>query len=314
MTYNKKETLKRLAHPYRYTKRKPRTREMRYLQGVINRINKVSCRTEDFIQNKYHFAQKIKHAVKVPETYIYTGYPYKVGNWLKSKTDITDFVIKPNHLSRGIGIRILTRIKDGKFQDTNGDILTVEDIVDECEALVKLKRYKGKPSIIIQERIQSHPDFNCEGMADIRMIYYDHRFLFSCIRIPNKDSGLYGNIHRGADFGFSIDGNYIRTDNRFLPATITNGKVPFFDEMILAGQKVTQEFGLRFLAVDMTINVDGIPVIVEAERAPQIHYYLTATGARWLLTELRIKGSIPAQPTPQNKKKNFGIPSLYFKG
>lgn len=314
MTYNKKETLKRLQHPYRYTKRKPRTREMRYLQGVINRINKQSCKPQDFIQNKYHFSQKIKHVVKIPEIYAYTTYPEKVGKWLEKETDITDFVIKPNHLSRGIAIRILTRIEGNKFLDTNGDILTAQDIVDECTAVVKLRRYKGVPSIIIQERVRSHADFGTEGMVDARFVFFDGRFLFSCIRIPTPESGWYGNIHRGSQYGFAVSKNYVGTDNRFFPAPIKTGVVPFFDEMVLAGQRVCELFGLRFQAIDMTVDESGEVVVIESERSPQLHYYLSDTGVRWLLTEIRAR---PQSQTPlrnKNKKKRFGIPELYFRG
>jgi len=311
--YDKRETLRRLQHPYRYTKKKKYTPVMRVLQGAINRINKASVRPNDFIQNKKHFSEKVQGVVKVPEIYAYTTYPEKVGNWLEKETDITDFVIKPNHLSRGIAVRVLKR-QDDKFIDTNGDILTTQDIVDECAAVVKLKRYKGVPSIIIQERVRSHADFGTSGMADIRMVYFDSRFLFSCIRIPTKGSGFYGNIHRGADFGFSITGQYINNDNRFYPGTITKGEVPFFDEMILSGQRACHEFGLRFMSVDMCPDQDGVPIIIEAERSPQIHYYLSDNGARWLLRELKIKQQPPAPTHSRNKKKRMGIPEMYFRG
>lgn len=311
--YDKKETLEVLKNPYPHTKKRKYTPVMRVLQGTINRINKASCRSEDFIQNKYHFSEKVKHVVKVPELYAYTTYPEKVGNWLEEHTEIQSFVVKPNHLSRGIAVRVLERQGD-KFLDTNGDILTTQDIVDECAAVVKLKKCKGIPSIIIQERIHSHPDFGTRGMADIRTIYFDGRFLFSCIRIPTARSGWYGNIHSDASYGFSMTGEYISGDIKFLPSTITEGTVPFFDDMVLAGQRVCELFGLRFQAIDMTVDESGEVVVIESERSPQLHYYLSDTGTRWLLTEIRAR---PQSQTPlrnKNKKKRFGIPELYFRG
>lgn len=316
MTYDKKKTLKRLQRPYAYTKRMPQSVEMKILRGHINRINKRSGRPGDFIQNKKHFSDKVSKVVKVPRLYAYTTYPEKVRKWLEKNTDISEFVIKPNHLSRGVAIHVFKRLEDNRFQDTNGDILTIQDIIDECSAVVKLKRYKGIPAIIIQERIISHPDFNTNGLADIRMLYWNNHLLFSCIRIPTKESGWYGNIHRGADFGFSISGKYINNDNRFFPASITKGDVPFFHEMTLAGQKVTQLFGLRFMAVDMTIDQSGTPVVIEAERSPQIHYYLTKTGAIWLMRKLQYKPDMYTTKPLRNKKrkKRSSIPAIYFRG
>jgi len=284
MVYNKEQKLKFLKKPYNLLAVRPKSPGMKILKSNIMRMNSSSMHRGDYIQSKYQFQQKIKDVVKTPEVYYYGE---DIGMLKKRMLNLTEFVMKPNHLSRGIGVRVLKRDGD-KFVDINGDVLTINDLVDECFIILKLKRYKGIKAMLLQERIMSHSNFHTYngGMADIRMIYFDKEFLFCIARIPSENSKGYGNIIRGAGWGVVLNGSYV-CDNRFQPTTITCGTLPYFSEMVEAGKKVVQLFGYKFQAVDMTVDQNGVPVVIESESMPQIEYYLTEQGMYWLTSELR---------------------------
>lgn len=306
LVYNKQAHLKYLKSPYKQTGRKKRTRALRRVRGRISAINAATRRKGDFIQSKYQYRQKIQMAVRTPKVYYYGGNLKAIRDTLLT---LDEFVMKPNHLSRGIGIRVLTR--DGEtFYDTNGDVLTVDDLMDEIRILLALRRYKGARALLLEERIKSHKSFGSNGMADVRFIFFRKTPLFCIPRISNAESGGYGNTARGAKWGAVIGGVYVN-DKRFLSTTIKTGKLPFYSKMVAAGKKVTSLFGMAFMSVDMTVNEAGEVVVLESEALPQIEYYLTDKGARWLMRRLGTRG-IKMRTTKRLKRR--GSLSKYFKG
>jgi len=277
--YNKNLYLKFLGNPYRTMLQSGQksSSEMRRLKSGITRLNNRTKKPGDWIQSKYQFKDKIQNYVTVPKTYFYGNDITKI---TESLTKLNEFVLKPNHLSRGIGIRVLKR-QGNDYLDRNGDVLTLQDLLDECKVMIHLKRYKGVQGIIIEEIITTHPTLNPNGYADIRMIYYRNRFLFCVGRFGNKKSSGYGNTNRGSNYGSYIGGIHVN-DGKFITSGEVPSKIPFFNEMVLEGQKVTRMFGFAFMSVDMTVDVNGRIIIVESEQLPQIQYYLSPTGVRWL--------------------------------
>ena len=290
MAYDKKKHLDFLRRPYKYTKGRKGSKKLSRLRSKLNTLNKGTRKTGDYIQSKYQFRLKASKVAKVPKVYYYGTDLQKIRNVIMT---LDEFVLKPNHLSRGIGIRILKR--DGnKFIDPNGDVLTAKDIVDECAMIIRLKRYFGMKAVLIEENITTHPKLNPNGFADIRMFYFKNRFLFCIARMGHKHSNTYGNTNRGASWGAVLNGKFVR-DDRFIQSGNIQGSLAFFDQMALTGQKVTSTFGIIFQTIDMTVNTKGEVLVLESEQMPQIQYYLTNKGVDWLDkmtgTPLRIEGS-----------------------
>ncbi len=281
-TYNKEEALSFLRSPYKKGKRRKRGKPMRRLRGRIMNINKRTRRKGDCIQNKYRFRKKVETVVNVPKMYYYGRDLKQLRNIIPT---LDKFVLKPNHLSRGIGIRVLTR-NGSSYVDLNEDILTLDDILDECEAIVKLRRYGTAQNIILEEAIVSHKKYNCIGMADIRMIFYFNNFLMCIARIPSEESGGYGNIIRGAGWGVVLQNGKYVDSKLFQPTTVKSGNLPFFNKLVRAGKKVSRTYGLAFQAIDMTVNEEGKVFVIESESMPQIEYYLTPRGIRWMNRKL----------------------------
>lgn len=257
--------------------------DMRRLKSNVLRINRLYKRPDDYTQCKYYIKEKIKKYVKVPETYYYGDNIELLRKEIMKRDEL---VIKPNHLSQGIGISVLTKRDDGKYQDINNDILTIEDIIDECKIILNIKRLNAKRKIIVEERIKSHPFLgtNDGTIADIRMIFYDKNFLWGNMRVPSSSSGGYSNLSRGADVSYiSQNGDFVDSnDERFQKRLYRKGKMPFFKDLVDAGKKVSDLYGLKFQTVDMTVNDKGEVLVIECEELPQIETSLTSKGVVWL--------------------------------
>ena len=257
--------------------------EMRRLKSSISKINRLYKQPNDYTQCKYYIKEKIKKDVNVSDTYYYGDNLELLRNEIMKRDEM---VIKPNHLSQGVGIRVLTKMEDGRYQDINNDILTIEDIIDECRVILNIKRLNAKRKIIVEERIRSHSFFGTEDgtVADIRMFFYNKRFLWANMRVPSSSSGGYSNLSRGADVSYISDnGDFVdSSDERFQKRLYRKGKIPFFKDLVDAGKKVSNLYGLKFQTVDMTVNDKGEVIVIECEELPQIETSLTGKGAIWL--------------------------------
>lgn len=261
------------------------SKKMRKLRDTIMRMNRRARRRDDVIQDKYKFKLKVQDVVTVPETYSFE-YSSDIVTLL-SKVDEPTFVLKPLHLSRGIGIRTLTRDGD-VFRDINGDVLTMTDLKVEAGAMYKQQRLKIKSinGIMAEQRLMSHDSlqwYSAAGIADLRFMYYNKKFIMGLGRFPTLVSGEYGNIARGAKWGmFDALGRFSHHEN-YRSREIPNGKkLPFFKEMKEIGEKVVNEFGYIFQGVDMTVSRDGTVYVIESERTPQLEKYLTKEGVDWM--------------------------------
>jgi len=280
--YNRNKAIENIAKGYK--KSSHMTKSMRKLRDTIMRMNRRSRKQSDVIQDKYKFKLKIQKFANVPETYAveYSADVVSLLDRVKADT----FVLKPIHLSRGIGIRTLTR-NGNVFKDINGDELTITDLSVEAGAIYKQHRLNltSINGVMAEEKLISHPDlqwYSDVGIADLRFMYFKNEFIMGMGRFPTKESGGYSNIARGATWGmFSSLGKFTH-DPRYKSTQIENNKrLPFFIEMRNVGKKVVEQFGYLFQAVDMTVTPNGEVYVIESERTPQLEKYLTSEGIQW---------------------------------
>ena len=279
------EFLESLKDPFSKVSRKIRI--IKSLKRKISTLNARYMRSGDYIQSKNGFKNKVKDVVLVPKTLFFTTKPSELAPILPK---LDEFVMKPNHLSRGLGVRVLKR--DGsKYIDLNGDILTIDELIEEAEAIMKVRRGMDcNRGVMIEKCIHSHEDFQefmCgTGVADIRMVFFDKELIFGIGRFPSEESGGYGNIRRGAKWGvFNEYGDFVN-DPKFLKADIQEGTLPLFAIMLQASQKAIQEYQFPFQSIDLTVNDKGEAVVIESEKSPQIEAYFTKEGGAWLYKKI----------------------------
>ena len=140
--------------------------------------------------------------------------------------------------------------------------------------------------IMFEERIRSHDklkDFMVgDGIADIRLAFFNDEFQFGIARFPTVRSKGYGNTGRGASWGVFLDGGKFVDDVRFLPCDVSVGVLPFFEDMIRTSKDVLGLYQFPFQTIDLTVDENGEVVVIESEKSPQLEVYLTKEGGAWL--------------------------------
>lgn len=224
------------------------------------------------------------------------------------------FVVKPNQGFGGQGIVIsFGRSKKSKklaWIGSEGRLIQIDDlrshifnILDGTYSLSSL------PDIaFLEERMKTHPDlkpYSYKGIPDIRIIVYNGIPVMAMLRLPTKESKGKANLHQGG-IGVGIDissglttsavlhGNVID----YLPGTkllLRSIPVPFWDKIVSIAVKSAHVVGLNYVGVDIAIDRDKGPIVLEINARPGLAIQLanlTPLRARlWRIKGLDVKTS-----------------------
>jgi alpha-L-glutamate ligase-like protein len=194
-----------------------------------------------------------------------------------------DFVVKPNRGSAGRGILVLTGRDAEGFRRHNGELLRMDDLQQHLSDILSgMYSLGGQPdSALIQQRIRLHPTFEAityKGIPDVRVILYRNEPAMAMLRLPTKESNGRANLHQGG-IGTGIDletgvTHHAVQRNRLVskhPDTgrpVVGMRVPFWDEVIRLSRRVSEAVGLGYIGVDVVIDADGGPMLLEANARP----------------------------------------------
>jgi alpha-L-glutamate ligase-like protein len=196
---------------------------------------------------------------------------------------VNDFVIKPNRGSSGRGVLVVIARDGNRFLRHNGERLHLEDLRRHiADILSGLYSLGSQPdSALIQYRVRLHSQFapiSFKGVPDIRVVVYRGRPAMAMLRLPTRQSNGRANLHQGG-VGAGIDlatgvtfhavhnGQSIRSH----PDTNKNllgRQAPFWDEILAMSQTVAAAVGLGYLGVDIVIDAERGPMLLEANARP----------------------------------------------
>ncbi len=202
-----------------------------------------------------------------------------------------NFVIKPVSGYGGDGIIIIRKRGKwaGDWVKMDGETVSTQDIQAHCMEILagKYSLYGMPDSVLVEERIKIHPMFlsiTKAGTPDIRVIVYNSVPVMAMFRIPTEKSGGKANLQQGA-YGLGIDlATGITTfGTEGKSETVTkiydfgkkkmrkvNGiKIPFWKEVLETAIKCQKAIGgLGFLGVDIVLDKDKGPVVLEVNARP----------------------------------------------
>lgn len=187
------------------------------------------------------------------------------------------FVLKPNSGFGGEGILVIRERRGANFIGVSGDLITHEAMVNHVNDILE-----GRYSIadlsdaaLFEERLIPPPLFQkmaSSGLPDIRVVVHNLIPVMAMLRLPSETSQGKANLHMGGiAAGIDIakgELTYVTQYNKILPGIPGYGevrgmKVPFWDEILLIASRVQQITNLGFAAVDMTIDKNAGPVLLE---------------------------------------------------
>jgi len=189
----------------------------------------------------------------------------------------TSFVVKPNAGYGGEGIIIITGRKGGNFVKASGDIISSQDLVAHVSDILD-GRYSitdTADSALFEQRLEA-PELlkkmSYRGLPDFRIVVHNLIPVMAMLRLPTERSNGTANIHMGG-IGVGIDvakgeltfatqfGKKIDSIPGF--GSVKGIKMPRWNDFLLIASKVQQLTNLGFAAVDIVLDKNMGPVLLE---------------------------------------------------
>jgi alpha-L-glutamate ligase-like protein len=214
--------------------------------------------------------------------------------------DRDDFVIKPNRGSAGRGVFVITGRVGAGYRRHNGECVPIDTLRQHISDIHSgMYSLGGQPdTAIVQQRVHLHPGFEVvcyKGIPDVRVILYRNEPAMAMLRLPTRESNGRANLHQGG-IGTGIDletgiTHHAVQRNRFLERHPDTGvavvglQVPFWDEVLRLSRCVAVAVGLGYLGVDIVIDAEQGPLLLEANARPGLAIQIA--NGRGLLPRLR---------------------------
>jgi len=201
------------------------------------------------------------------------------------------FAIKPVQGFGGQGIILVKRAakEEGMFWTVDGKKISVDDLKLHALDIVEGKySHNNLPDkVMIEERINIHPKFKklaVGGAPDVRVIVFNNVPVMAMLRLPTDESSGKANLHQGA-IGLGIDiatgitthGVYKNNSVKYFPDSTkkVNGiAVPNWNKILLMAVKTQRISKLNYLSIDMLIDGDKGPVVLELNDQPGLSIQL----------------------------------------
>lgn len=197
--------------------------------------------------------------------------------------NLDSFVLKPNRGAGGRGILVIVGRQGNGYLRHNGQPLEMSDLRQHVSSIVSgLFSLGGQPDeALIQQRVLIHPAFEkitFQGIPDIRVIVYKRVPCMAMLRLPTKESGGRANLHQGG-LGAGVDLATGRTTravrrNRVTDRHPDTGEsligfaVPHWQDILAMSVKVAEAVPLGYLGVDIVLDRDHGPMLLEANARP----------------------------------------------
>ncbi|MSR67398.1 DUF1704 domain-containing protein [Candidatus Peribacteria bacterium] len=186
-------------------------------------------------------------------------------------------VLKPNEGFGGEGIIILKGRKNGEFLEQGKIPITkrrltehIEDILDGKFSVTGTQDSAFFEKILVAD--DSFSPFRPAGLPDLRIIVFNLVPVMAMLRIPTAESRGKANVHLGG-IGVGIDiAKGITThaaQHRSMVSELTHGgsvsgiQIPRWEELLLIASKIQYLTNIGYLAVDLTLDRDMGPVLLE---------------------------------------------------
>ncbi len=198
---------------------------------------------------------------------------------------VDEVVIKPDRGASGRGILVLSRVRDvpGVFEQPNGVAYAVETIRWHVAEILSGSYSLGElpDAALVQQRIHPHPmlaELCPQGVPDVRVLMYRGEPAQAMLRLPTLASAGRANLHQGG-IGVGIDLTSGRTtyaiqSNRRVNThpdsemTLADYPIPFWQEILEMARELARALALGFLGVDIVIDQQAGPMILEANARP----------------------------------------------
>jgi alpha-L-glutamate ligase-like protein len=224
-----------------------------------------------------------QHGVPTPALFSVIERGGDIAGLEKSLGEERGFVVKPARGAGGSGITLVADRSAEGFIKPNGGIISRENLAYHISDILSgIYSLGGLPDCAIVEELV-HPDpvfaaVTYRGVPDVRIVAYRGVPVMGMVRLPTKASDGKANLHRGA-IGAGIDissGRTLTAVHRTNVIThhpdtgnpVSDIEIPYWDRMTLIAARAVEMTGLGYLGVDLVIDRDRGPVLLELNARP----------------------------------------------
>jgi alpha-L-glutamate ligase-like protein len=256
--------------------------------GFIMKLNprRLYPRVDDKVMTK---KLALEAGMAVPELYGLIASQGEVRNLPAIVAERGSFVIKPARGSGGDGILVIagrSHRRHGSYRMINGLLMKEAEIEHHLSNIVSGQySLSGNPdTALIEYCVKFDPvfaDLSYLGVPDIRVIVYRGYPVMAMARLPTRASDGKANLHQGA-VGAGVDlssgetlrgvlGNDVVDEHPDTGALIAGLYVPHWDFILQSAARGYEVTGLGYLGVDMVIDKDRGPLILEMNARPGLN-------------------------------------------
>ena len=254
------------------------------------------------IANDKLLCKEILADVGVPlaTTHFSYRYFYELTNLDADLRSLDDFVIKPSNGSAGNGIVVIVGREGNEWIGVSGKRYRIEDLRRHiADIIFGVFSHDKQDAAIIEQRIVQHQVINNlfdRGLADVRVILFQHKPVLTMSRVPTLMSDGKANLHQGA-VGIGLDlqsGLSYRAMLKGEPITahpdsgaeLIGVQIPFWDEIMQHSRNIAEAVPLKYIGIDIAIAAQG-PVLLEINARPGLEIQnVTRSGMRPILESL----------------------------
>ncbi|MHB1371831.1 MAG: alpha-L-glutamate ligase-like protein [Pseudomonadaceae bacterium] len=265
----------------------------------------------------------IEAGIHVPEMYGVIETEKDIEKLKDIVRDHHDFVVKPAQGAGGDGILVIADRFEGRYKTVSGKMLSHDEIEHQISnILTGLYSLGGhRDRALIEYRVTPDPIFKSisyEGVPDIRIIVLMGYPIMAMLRLPTRQSGGKANLHQGAigvgvdlATGITLRGTWLNNKITKHPDTgnaVDGVQLPNWDGFMKLAAGCYELCGLGYIGVDMVLDVDKGPLILELNARPGLNIQIAndcglthrAHAVETRLAELKEKG---IQETPEERVK-----------
>ena len=200
-----------------------------------------------------------------------------------------EFVVKPARGFGGQGVLLLRR-HEGAWRTPSGRLLGHDEVTFHMAGILSgmFSLDHLQDCVLIEERLEDLPLLSelhgGRGVSDLRVIIADSRPVMAMLRLPSKRSGGSANLHQGG-VGVGVDISTGETttalcESRLVESHPDSGvplaglTIPDWPAVLDICRPVNQVFGMGYLGVDVVMDVEHGPVILEVNVRPGLSVQL----------------------------------------
>ncbi len=222
------------------------------------------------------------------------------------------FVIKPAQGSQGKGIIVVEGPLKGGWRLSSGRRIDLDAMKFQINNMLSgMYSLGGQPDkALVEYRVKFDDVFgkiSYRGVPDIRMIVVKGVPVFAMLRLPTAESDGKANLHKGGvGVGIDLASGLTRQamqHDQFIeihPDTahpLEDVQTPYWDDILLMAAKSYEVTGLGYLGVDVVLDREKGPLLLELNARPGISIQIAnRRGLRFALEQAMSLGDEKRTP------------------